>query len=138
MPLQDIDRHGNRHNRRAVAAIQRRHGADGRKAAAQAKRARKNARRFEQDLNRTITFFAWPARGFVAAEDPDGAYLGREIGGRRQVIVAGEMKVAVEHYVRAIGVFLKTGVSLESEAELTHTSGRPFRSLIINIIVEVA
>ena len=133
MVFRNIDAPGNRHERRAVTAMQRLQGSEGRKAAAEAKRARKNARRFEQDLERTITFYAWPERGFVAAEDPDGAYLNKQIGIRRQIIVAGELKVPVEHYVKAVGVFLKTEVKLESENELTHTSGRLFRSLIIEV-----
>lgn len=41
----NIDMPGQRHNRRAVDALQRRQGADERKAAAQAKRDRKASKR---------------------------------------------------------------------------------------------
>lgn len=109
-------------------------GKKGRIAAAEAKRQRRMAKAFKKDLDRTILFYAWPERGFVASEDPDGAYLSIEKGGQRQVIVAGKLKAPIETYVKAVGVFLKTPAALISESSLDHTNGRPFRSLIIEVV----
>jgi hypothetical protein len=127
----------NRRDRRAVAAIQRRHGAEARLAAAKEKRMRKAAKQFENDLKRTIHFYAQPDRGFVAAEDPDGAYLMEiKMGGMRQVVVAGDLKASPEHYAKAIGVFLKAEASLVSAEEMQtppHVA-RKFTSIIVEVV----
>ena len=67
MAFNNIDAHGegNRRARRAVAAIQRKAGAEGRLAAAKAKRQRKMARSFERDLGKTVVFYAMPIDGVI-------------------------------------------------------------------------
>lgn len=127
---------GNRRDRRAVAAIQRRHGAAGRREAAKQKRMRKAAKQFENDLKRTIVFYAQPERGFVAAEDPDGAYLmAIKMGKLRQVVVAGDLKVSVDHYVKAIGLFLKATARLHYYEDMVtepHVT-RKFTSIVVEV-----
>lgn len=131
MAFQNIDAPGNRHNRRAVAVIQRKAGAEGRIAAAQAKRQRKMARSFKKDLDRTIYFYDMP-QGGVTIADPEGAYLNKvEIGNKRQVIVSGSLKASVDHYVKAIGLFLNTPMRLIGHEPLPGSDGK-----ISSIIVE--
>jgi len=136
----DAPGEGNRRARRAVAVIQRKAGAEGRKAAAQAKKQRKMARQFEQNLGKTIVFYAMDAAG-VSVRDPDGVYLHPQtINGHRQVVVAGPFKASTEHYVRAIGAFLKTTMRLVSSEELelapNALSDRIFTSIIVGPINE--
>jgi thiamine pyrophosphokinase len=135
MAFTNIDTPGNRHNRRVVAAIQRSSGKETRLAAAQEKRMRRAAKQFERDLDRTIVFYAQPERGFVAAEDPDGAYLMEPRGDRRQIIVAGDFGRRSDHYVNAVSVFLKQKVTLLSvdairtEPHIT----RKFTSILVEV-----
>lgn len=126
----NIDAPGNRRDRRAVAVIQRKAGAEGRIAAAQAKRQRRMAREFGRDLDKTIVFYNQP----VSLQDPDGAYLSPAVDGQRQVIIAGEPKASIDHYVNATGVFLKTPMRLVSETPMTVFSSRPFLSLVLEPI----
>ena len=125
----NIDAPGNRHARRAVAVIQRKEGADGRLAAAEAKRQRRMGREFGRSLGKTIVFYNQP----VHLNDPDGAYISAEIDGKRQVIVAGELKATVDHYVKATGAFLKKPMRLVSEKpmEIAGGSDRPFLVLVM-------
>jgi hypothetical protein len=135
MAFTNIDAPGNRHNRRVVSAIQRSSGKEARLAAAQAKRMHKMARQFERDLNRTIVFYAQPERGFVAAEDPDGAYLMEPRGDRRQIIVVGDFRAQADHYVKAASIFLKQKVTLLSlDAIWTepHVT-RKFTSILVEV-----
>lgn len=142
MAFNNIDAPGahNRHNRRAVAAIQRKGGAETRKGSAEAKRQRKMARQFEQHLGRTIVFYAMPQDG-VTTRDPDGVYLNpNQPNGQRQMVVAGPFKASTAHYVKAIGVFLKTTMRLVSSEELdmapNAVSDRIFTSIIVEPVNE--
>lgn len=95
----NIDMPGQRHNRRAVAEIQRRHGADDRKAAAQARRDRKAAKRAAPTA---ILFYPWPIDGVVVS-DPEGAYAQGPNGvGEYQVVVVGTLKGTHEDYAAAV------------------------------------
>lgn len=99
----------NRQERRAVAAVQRAKGSTARQEAAKAKRQRKMAAQFERELKRTIVFFNMP-KGGVDIATPDGAYLWggtAAVGGSYQCVVVGPLKSTVDHYVKAIGIFLK-------------------------------
>jgi hypothetical protein len=128
-----IDARGNRHQRRIVAAIQRTEGKEGRLAAAQTKRQRRMAREFERGLGKTIVFYKRAPDG-VRTSDPDGAYLWQQ-GGRWQMIVIGELKASIDHYVKALGVFLKNPMRLVSSEPLPLSEGvlsdRPFLSMIL-------
>ena len=138
MAFNNIDAPGahNRHNRRAVAAIQRKAGAESRLAAAQAKRQRKMARSFGRTLDRTITFYGMPIEG-VMVRDPDGAYLDMtEINGQRQIVIAGPFKASLDHYVKAIGIFLKHEIKLVSSEELPLAEGVISDRIFTQIIVE--
>lgn len=126
----DAPGEGNRRARRAVAVIQRKAGAEGRKAAAQAKRQRKMARSFERDLGKTIVFYAMPEWGFVSSDDPDGAYLSDERNGQRQIIVSGELRASVDHYVNAINLFLKASHRLVESRKIV-PAAKPFTSIIV-------
>jgi hypothetical protein len=133
MAFDNIDAPGahNRHNRRAVAAIQRKAGAEGRIAAAQTKRQRKMARSFEQTLNRTINFYWLPETGLTVHE-ADGAYLSiPRPGGRHQVIVVGDLKASIDHYIAAVGVFLKKKFKLVGENDMGDVYGRSYHSIIL-------
>lgn len=134
MAFNSIDGHGpgNRHQRRIVKAIQRSDGKDVRKDAAEARRARRQARNLSRDLGHTIVFYALPSAG-VGLRDPDGAYLGKEINGRFQVVVAGPLKAEVQHYARAVSAFLKRSLRITAEAPLELPLGteRPFLSLTL-------
>jgi hypothetical protein len=134
----DAPGEGNRRARRAVAVIQRKAGAEGRLAAAKSKRQRKMARSFEKDLGKTILFYAMPIDG-VTLRDPDGAYLNpTPVKGQRQLVIAGAFKVSLDHYVNAIGLFLKTKFKLISSEELplmeNALSDRIFTSIIVEPI----
>jgi hypothetical protein len=138
----DAPGEGNRRARRAVAVIQRKAGADGRLAAAQAKRQRKMARSFERDLDRTIVFYAMPLGG-VSARDPDGAYLNpTPVLDLIQVVIAGPLKASIDHYVKAVGAFLKVPMRFASTEELplapNAVSDRVFISLIVEPVNEPA
>jgi hypothetical protein len=138
MAFQNIDARGNRHNRRAVAAIQRHAGAESRKAAAEARRKRKADRRLSQDLGRTIVFYTMPIDGVTLA-DPDGAYINPlSRGNMRQVVVAGPFRASLDHYVKAIGAFLKTDFKLVSSVELPLQEGALSDRVFTSIIVERA
>ena len=128
MAFNSIDGHGhrNRHQRRIVSAIQRSEGKDVRKDAAKAKRQRKQDRLVEQALARIIHFYNQP----VYLNDPDGAYISDEIDGKRQIIVAGDLKATVDQYVKATGIFLKTPLRLVSSMTMQQQE-RPFLSLIL-------
>ena len=134
MAFNSIDGHGprNRHQRRIVSAIQRAEGKDVRKAAAEARRAHRKARNLSRDLGKTIVFYALPANG-VGLRDPDGAYLGKEIDGRFQVVVAGPLKAEAQHYARAVSAFLNRPLRITAEGPLELPLGteRPFLSLTL-------
>jgi hypothetical protein len=132
----DAPGEGNRRARRAIAVIQRKSGAEGRIAAANAKRQRKMDRKFEQDLRRTIVFYAMPSvpDNAVSNQDPDGAYLSAVVnGGQRCVVVVGPLKVSVAHYVKAISLFLKKDFKLVSSDPLptTFSTDRVFTRIIV-------
>lgn len=136
----DAPGEGNRRARRAVAVIQRKSGADGRLAAAKDKRQRKMARQFEKNLGRTIVVYAMPVGG-VNTHDPDGVYLNQvTVNGRRQIVVAGPLKASLDHYVKAIGEFLKTPLRLVECEELPLLEGvlsdRRFASIIVEQVNE--
>lgn len=134
----DAPGEGNRRARRAVAVIQRKAGAEGRNAAAQAKRQRKMAHQFSRNLGKTIVFYAMPIDG-VTLRDPDGAYLNpNPVSGQRQVVIAGPFKASTEHYVKAIGVFLKTTMRLVSSEELELAPNALSDRIFTSIIVEPA
>lgn len=134
MPFNNIDSPGNRHDRRCVAAVQRSMGKEGRIAAAEAKRQRRMAKAFKKDLDRTINFYAMPTRGYVASDDPEGAYIGKQIDGTIQVIVVGTPKLAFEDYATAVGCFMKKEVKLVSDISMPAPNDRLFRSLIIEVV----
>lgn len=101
----NIDAAGNRHNRRAVTAIQKRHGADERKAAAQAKRDRRRAKRAGGP---SVIVFHKMGRGGLSQNDPDGAYVwggAENTEGRYQIAVAGPLKAPVSSYVEALAAW---------------------------------
>jgi hypothetical protein len=140
----DCGGEGNRRARRAVAVIQRKAGAEGRLAAAQAKRQRKMARSFERDLDRTIVFYAMPVGG-THIDDAEGAYIwggNAAVEGRYQVVVIGKLRADLEHYIMAIGVFLKKPVRLVSSESLappspmTEKQSVKFARGYLSIIVE--
>lgn len=142
MGFTNIDGPGpkNRAERRAVAAIQRAHGSASRKAQAQAKRDAKAGKRIAQDLARTIVFYAMPESG-INTQVPDGVYLAEGRGadaGKYQLAVAGKLRAAVPHYVKAVATFLKREVRLVSDADLPIADGgecpRPFRSIIVEVV----
>lgn len=142
MAFNQIDGPGprNRAERRTVRAIQRLHGAEARKAQAKAKRDAKAGKRIAQDLARTIVFYAMPATG-INTQVPDGVYLAEGRGadaGKYQLAVAGKLRAAVPHYVKAVSTFLKREVRLVSDAELPIADGsecpRPFRSIIVEVV----
>jgi hypothetical protein len=127
MAFLNIDAPGNRHNRRAVAAIQRQHGADDRKAKAQ---ARREARAFKR---RAIHFYPWPAGG-VGARVQDGAYAqGPMVNGKYQIVVAGEPKGPEDDYAAALSAWLKITLRVESSRPLPIPSGidRQFLSIVL-------
>lgn len=146
MGFNNIDSPGNRHDRRMVAAIQRRHGAEARIEAAKQKRMRKAARQFERDIDRTIAFFAMPKDG-INLFDPEGAYVKQGTAqngtaGQYQVIVVGKMKARADHYVKAVGAFIKQKVKLISNElmEIAVPSNqkwdgsKEFRSIIVEVV----
>jgi hypothetical protein len=143
MAFNNIDAPGgykNRRDRRVVAAIQRKAGAEGRQAAAQAKRQRKMARQFEHNLGKTIVFYAMPIDG-VTQRDPDGVYLNpTPVNGQRQIVVAGAFKASIDHYVNAVGTFLKRKMRLVSSEELPLAenvlSDRIFTSIVVESVNE--
>lgn len=111
MAFVNIDAPGNRHHRRAVAAIQKRNGAEDRKAAAQ---ARREARAFKR---RAIHFYPYPIGG-VAVDDQDGAYCqGPNKAAQYQVVVVGPLKGPHEDYCAAVSAWVKQPLRVEG-AEL--------------------
>lgn len=139
MAFNNIDAPGenNRRARRAVAVIQHKAGAEGRKAAAEAKRQRKMAHQFSRNLGKTIVFYAARPEGVFSA-DPDGAYLSswESERGARQIVLVGNPKASIEHYVKAIGEFLKKPMRLVSNEPLLYVpdgyrTERPFLSIIV-------
>lgn len=129
----DAPGEGNRRARRAVAVIQRKAGAERRNTAAQVKRQRKMAHQFSRNLGKTIVFYDMHGGG-VSVRDPDGAYLNPGIiDGRRQIVIAGPLKASIEHYVKAIGIFLKRPMRLTIALEMDAPPGtdRIFTSMIV-------
>lgn len=129
----NIDMPGQRHNRRAVSAIQRRHGAEERKAAAQARRDARKAKRANGPNVIVLSKMPEPAivnsrprqtEGIygVAYDDPDGAYVwggNADLGGQYQIIIIGPLKGTEDDYRRALVAWLKKPMRLVSSASLT-------------------
>lgn len=110
----NIDRPGMKRQRRAVTAIQHLQGSADRKAAAQAKRDRKKAKRAGGDS--VIVFSLFP-KGGAASDDPDGAYVQGGVGfdgGRYQIVVVGPLKATVQDYCRALSAWLQKPMRLVS------------------------
>lgn len=132
----NIDMPGQRHHRRAVSAIQRRNGADERKAAAQARRDSRKAKR-AKGAN-VIVLSKMPGSSIinsrpqqtegiygVAYDDPDGAYVwggNADLGGQYQIVIVGPLKGTQDDYCRALIAWIKKPMRLVSSAPLTGSS----------------
>lgn len=138
MPFVNIDAPGNRHNRRAVNAIQRSPGKDARLAAAQARRDRRQAKRAHGPP--TLLFYPWPVGG-IMVEDHDGAYVQGPNGeGRYQVVVVGPLKGEVSTYCDAVSRWVGIKMQIKETAPLEpptadqprceRSTGKPLEQLL--------
>lgn len=137
MPFVNIDARGQRRNRAAVSEIQKRHGADERKAAAEARRQRKAAKRASPGL---ISFFPWPVDG-VCQRDPDGAYVqGPNGSGNYQVVVVGVPKGLPEVYCAAVSQWVGLGLKVFAAEPMLRPEpdDNPERGFISIVLTQVA
>src|SRR5882724_12465676 len=111
---------GNRHNRRAVAKIQRLQGSKGRKDAAQERRERRAAKR-------AIHFFDMPAGG-VSLVTPSGAYVhggNPGVDGKYQIVVIGPLKAPVDQYRAGLVAWTNKALRIVSAEPLPLPAPRP-------------
>lgn len=116
----NVDAPGNRHNRRAVAKIQRLQGSKSRKDAAQERRDRRAAKR-------RILMFKMPEGG-VSMTTPDGAYMwggNPEVEGKYQVIVIGTPKGPPNQYRDALAAWTDKALRVVSAEPLPLPAPRP-------------
>ncbi len=136
MPFVNIDARGQRRNRAAVNEIQRRHGAAERKAAAEAKRIRKRAKRADPAA---IVVYEMP-KGGVSMVTPDGAYIQGSKGTGWQIIVIGEPKGPPETYRAAVAAWQRLEVKIVKAEPLPLPELRPGlvvdERAFLNIILE--
>lgn len=139
MAFTNIDAPGHAIDRRGVRAIQKAHGASDRKAAAQARRDARRAKRASPDA---IVFYPWPVDG-VVVEDREGAYAHGPNGeGQYQVVVIGALKGSHDEYcaavskwvglkLRVLNTFPMDGPTEEARHNYpsTRDTGRPIEEL---------
>lgn len=127
MVFVNVDAPGNAVNRAGVRAIQKRHGADDRKAAAQARRDARAARRANGPNVILLSLFP---QGGVNIADPPGAYVQGGVGfkdGAYQIVVVGPMKGTVEDYGAALAAWIRRPVTVRSSEPLDPPREPEFR-----------
>lgn len=135
MAFVNIDAPGGRRNRAAVAQIQKRHGADERRAAAQARQAKKRAKRARGEA--TILLYTWPDGG-ISQQSHDGAYV-QGCEGRYQVAIVGALKGTVDAYRAAVSAWVGNDLRITEEAPFDRPvpDNYPDRSFL-SVILEPA
>lgn len=136
MVFVNVDAPGNKVNRRGVRTLQKLHAAADRKAAAQAKRDRRRAKRAGGP---NVIVFHKMRPGGLSKRDPDGAYVwggAANTEGRYQIAVAGPLKASVDEYVAALARWVGKPMRLADERPLERpvpdeTPERSFHSIVV-------